>query len=107
MEKEIWIHYKDKWIKNPSKWIMFKRNLKLWCKKWKLIDKSENKIIPNSEMKRYFSLSPQEYEDAEKIYKEKGTLEYIFYPCAGLAWGVKVKVIKTGEIINITDVSCW
>ena len=58
-------------------------------------------------MKRYFSLSPQEYEDAEKIYKEKGTLEYIFYPCAGLAWGVKVKVIKTGEIINITDVSCW
>ena len=107
MEKEIWIHYKDKWIKNPSKWIMFKRNLKLWCKKWKLIDKSENRIIPNSEMKRYFSLSPQEYEDAEKIYKEKGTLEYIFYPCAGLAWGVKVKVIKTGEIINITDVSCW
>ena len=89
MEKEIWIHYKDKWIKNPSKWIMFKRNLKLWCKKWKLIDKSENRIIPNSEMKRYFSLSPQEYEDAEKIYKEKGTLEYIFYPCAGLAWGVK------------------
>lgn len=107
MEKEIWIHYKDKWIKNPSKWIMFKRNLKLWCKKWKLIDKSENRIIPNSEMKRYFSLSPQEYEDSEKIYKEKGTLEYIFYPCAGLAWGVKVKVIKTGEIIDITDVSCW
>ena len=107
MEKEIWIHYKDKWIKNPSKWIMFKRNLKLWCKKWKLIDKSENRIIPNSEMKRYFSLSPQEYEDAEKIYKEKGTLEYIFYPCAGLAWGVKIKVIKTGEIIDITDVSCW
>ena len=107
MEKEIWIHYKDKWIKNPSKWIIFKRNLKLWCKKWKLIDKSENRIIPNSEMKRYFSLSPQEYEDAEKIYKEKGTLEYIFYPCAGLAWGVKVKVIKTGEIIDITDVSCW
>ena len=107
MEKEIWIHYKDKWIKNPSKWIMFKRNLKLWCKKWKLIDKLENRIIPNSEMKRYFSLSPQEYEDAEKIYKEKGTLEYIFYPCAGLAWGVKVKVVKTGEIIDITDVSCW
>ena len=107
MEKEIWIHYKDKWIKNPSKWVMFKRNLKLWCKKWKLIDKSENRIIPNSEMKRYFSLSPKEYEDAEKIYKEKGTLEYIFYPCAGLAWGVKIKVIKTGEIIDITDVSCW
>ena len=107
MEKEIWIYYKDKWIKNPSKWIMFKRNLKLWCKKWKLIDKSKNRIIPNSEMKRYFSLSPKEYEDAEKIYKEKGTLEYIFYPCAGLAWGVKIKVIKTGEIIDITDVSNW
>lgn len=57
-------------------------------------------------MKRYFSLSPKEYEDAEKIYKEKGTIEYIFYPC-GIAWGVKVKVVKTGEEINITDVETW
>ena len=107
MEKEIWIHYKDKWIKNPSKWIMFKRNLKLWCKKWKLIDKSENRIIPNSEMKRYFSLSPQEYEDAEKIYKEKGTIAYIFYPCGGIAWGIKVRVLDTDEEIDITDTSNW
>lgn len=107
MEKEFWIYYKDKWIKNPSKWIMLKRNTKLWCKKWKLIDKSKNKIIPNSELGRYFSLSPKEYKDAEKIYKEKGTIEYIFYPCAGIGWGIKVKVLKTGEEINITDVNCW
>ena len=106
-EKEISIYWKGKWIKNPSKWIMLKRGIKLWCKKWKLVDKSENKIIPQSEMKRYFSLSPKEFADAEKIYKEKGTLEYIFYPCGGIAWGVRVRVIKTGEIINITDVSCW
>ena len=107
MEKEIWIYYKDKWIKNPSKWIMFKRNVKLWCKKWKIVDKSQNKIIPQSEMKRYFQISSQENEDAEKIYREKGTIAYIFYPCAGIAWGVKIRVLDTGEEIDITDVSCW
>ena len=105
-ERDFWINYNGKWIKNPSKWIMLKRNVKLWCKKWKLVDKSKNKIIPQSEMKRYFSLSPKEREDAEKIYKEKGTIEYTFYP-TGIAWGVKVRVLKTGEEIDITDVTCW
>jgi hypothetical protein len=107
MKKEFWINYKGKWIKNPSKWIMLKRGVKLWCKKWKLVDKTKHKIIPQSEMKRYFSLSPQEYEDAKKIYKEKGTIAYIFYPCGGIAWGVKVRVLDTSEEIDITDVTCW
>lgn len=106
MKKEFWINYKGKWIKNPSKWVMLKRGVKLWCKKWKLVDKTKNKIIPQSEMKRYFSLSPQEYKDAERIYKEKGTIEYHFCP-GTIGWGVKVKVLKTGEEIDITDVSCW
>ena len=106
MEKEIWIHYKDKWIKNPSKWIMLKRGIKLWCQKWKLVDKTESKIIPMTELKRYFSLSPKEYEDAEKIYKEKGTIEYHFCP-GTIGWGVKVKVVKTGEIIDITSYDNW
>ena len=43
----------------------------------------------------------------QKIYKEKGTIAYIFYPCGGIAWGVKVRVLNTGEEIDITDVSCW
>ena len=67
-EREFWINHNGKWIKNPSKWIMFKRDIKLWCKKWKLVDKSENKIIPQSEMKRYFSLRenrmPYPYTDS-------------------------------------------
>jgi hypothetical protein len=105
-KKDFWINYNGKWIKNPSKWLMLRRDFKFWCKKWKLVDKSKNKIIPQSEMKRYFSLSPKELESAEKIFKEKGTLEYIFYP-TGISWGVRVHTLKTGEIIDITDVSCW
>lgn len=46
MKKEFWINYKGKWIKNPSKWVMLKRGIKLWCKKWKLVDKTKDKIIP-------------------------------------------------------------
>lgn len=107
MEKEIWINYKGKWVKNPSKWIMFKRNFKLLCKRWKLVDTYKNKIVPVSELGRYFILSPKEKEDADKIYKEKGTLSYEFYPCGGIAWGVQVKVLKTKEIINITDTEVW
>ena len=106
-EREFWINYNGKWVKNPSNWTLFKRGIKLWCKKWKLVDKYQNRIIPQSEMKRYFSLTEQEYEDAQKIYKEKGTIEYVFYPCGGIAWGVKVRVLETGEEIDITDYSCF
>ena len=76
-------------------------------KRWKLVDKYSNKIVPNSELKRHFTLSPIEYEQAEKIYKEKGNIAYIFYPCGGIAWGVKVRVLDTNEEIDITDVTCW
>ena len=90
-----------------TKWKLFKREIGKQLKRWKLVDKYSNKIVPNSELKRYFSLSPQEYKDAEKIYKEKGTIAYIFYPCGGIAWGVKVRVLDTNEEIDITDVTCW
>ena len=90
-----------------TKWKLFKQEIRRQLKRWKLVDKYSNKIVPNSELKRYFSLSPIEYERAEKIYKEKGTIAYIFYPCGGIAWGVKVRVLDTNEEIDITDVTCW
>ena len=106
MNKETYIVEDGKWVK-ATKWKLIKRRLKVESKRWKLVDVHSNKIIPFDDMKRYFSLSPKEYEDAQKIYKEKGTISYEFYPCGGIAWGVKVKVLKTGEEINITDIESW
>ena len=105
-EKEYYIIQDGKWTK-ANKWMLFKFRLKNEIKRWKLVDKYSNRIIPIDDMKRHFTLSPIEYEQAEKIYKEKGSIEYIFYPCGGIGWGVKVKVIKTGEEIDITDITCW
>lgn len=77
-----------------------------WFKKWKLVDTTKYDIEPIGR-KGKFQLSDREIEDAETIYKAHGTIEYTFYPCAGIGWGVKVKVWKTGEYIDITDVSNW
>ena len=54
-----------------------------------------------------FKLNDKEYIEAQNIYKEKGTIAYIFYPYGGIAWGVKVRVLDTSEEIDITDVTCW
>ena len=32
MKKEFWISYNGNWIKNPSKWILFKRRIKYLLK---------------------------------------------------------------------------
>lgn len=108
MEKETYIYYKDKWVKNPSKWIMFKRNIKLWIRKWKLVDTSKYKVVSKNDLDRYFILTPKEREDANKLYKdEKRTLSYEFYPCSGIGWGVRVHDLKTKETFDITDIESW
>lgn len=53
-----------------------------------------------------FTLSEKQLKRAEEIYKEKGTISYEFIP-SGIGWVVKVKVIKTGEEIDITDYDTW
>lgn len=106
MKKEEYLLEDGKWVK-ATKWKIFKQKIKFEIKRWKLVDKYSNRIVPIDDMKRYFSLSPIEYERAKKIYKEKGTIAYIFYPCGGIAWGVKVRVLNTNEEIDITDVSTW
>ena len=106
MKEEKYLLEDGKWIK-ATKWKIFKQKIKSEIKRWKLVDKYSNRIVPIDDMKRYFSLSPIEYDRAKKIYKEKGTIAYIFYPCGGIAWGVKVRVLDTNEEIDITDVTCW
>lgn len=107
MKKEIWINYNGKWIKNPSVWIILKRKIKFLFKRWKLIDTTKYWIISNNERKFHFVLSEKEYEEANKIYKEKGTISYEFYPCSGLGWGIKIHVLKNNETFDITSYDNW
>lgn len=90
-------------ISMNSLWSKFKRLIT----RYKILDTWKYRYYPNSEANLYFKLSPLEKEKANRIYKEKGIIEYTFYPCGGIGWGVKVKVWKTNEYIDITDVNCW
>lgn len=71
-------------------------------RKWKLVNVFTNRIVPYNSLA--FILSDKEKEAAEKIYKEHGTIEYIIYPLGGIGMGVRVRVIKSGEEFDITDV---
>lgn len=102
---DIWFIKNNHLIK-ATKWMIFKRTIYSWITRFKLVDSWKYRFIPSSDMKYYFKLSPKEYEDAEKIYNEKGTISYRFYP-TGIGNEVKVEVVKSGEIIDITDVSSW
>lgn len=108
MKNETWIYSKRKnsYVK-ATKWDLFWNRLKWKFLKWKLVDTSKYCLIPWEDGKRQFTLSKKEYEDSQKLYKEKGTISYEFYPCAGIGWGVKIHVLKTGEIIDISDVDSW
>ena len=108
MEKETWIYSnkKNTWIK-ASKWDLFWNSIKRTLIRWKLVDTHKYYLIPWSDKKRQFILSDKEYIKAQNIYKEKGTISYEFYPCAGIGWGVKIHVLKTEEIIDVTDYNNW
>ena len=108
MEKEVWIYSKrkNKYVK-ATKWMLFKRDFIHFFTKWKFINEDKYSLVPWDDKKKQFTLSDKEYEDSKKIYDEKGTISYEFYPYDGIGWGVRVKVIKTDEIIDITDVTSW
>lgn len=105
-DKETYFIVNGEFIK-ATKWMIFKREIHRWITRFKFVDSWKYRFIPHDEMKYHFVLSPKEYEDAQKIYKEKGTISYNFYPAGGIGWGVELKVLKTGEIIDISDVSSW
>lgn len=106
MKTTSWIYYNGKYVEAKGL-VYFKWKLKYWFKKYKLINIYKYRLIPLDDMKKIFKLSDKEYEDSEKLYNEKGTISYEFYPCGGIGWGVKIHVLKTGEIIDISDVSTW
>lgn len=105
MKKEIWIYKKGHYIK-ATRWDLWIRNLKNLKNRFKIVDTNKYCLIPWEDKKRQFALTDKEYEDAQKLYKEKGALSYEFFPCGGIGWGVRVHT-KTGEIIDITDVDSW
>ena len=91
-----------------EKCIVMLNKIKHWFKKWKILVNTDRfKVEPFPYPYTRFELTPKQMEDAKKIYEEKGTIEYTFYPCSGIGWGCKVKVWNTNEYIDITDVSNW
>ena len=108
MEKEFWIEYNGKFIKNPSKWIRFKRKIKFLLRRWKIIDTHKCWIIPENEKVLYFKLSEKEYREAERMHKEEHrTISYEFYPCGGIGWGVRIRDLDTKEVFDITSYENW
>ena len=81
--------------------------IKHWFNKWKLVDVSRFTVDPYPYPYTRFELTPKQMEEANKIYKEKGTIEYTFYPCGGIGWGIKVHDLKTKETFDITDIESW
>ena len=75
--------------------------------KYKIINTQKYDTIPHSDWKYIFKLSEKEYKDSKMIYLSKGTISYEFYPCEGIGWEVRVKVLGTNEIIDVTDVTNW
>ena len=87
-----------------NKFSIFCRTIKGYLTRFKIVDTWKYKLIPHSDSKYIFKLSPNEYEDSKKLYKENGTISYEFYPCGGIGWGVRIHLLnKDNEIIDITD----
>jgi len=108
MEKEIYLVNKEGRMFKATKIDLIKHRIKSWFKKWKFIDSSKYKLIPRSELGKWFGMSEEEYKESEKLYKEEGrTLSYEFYPCSGIGWGIRVHDLKTKETFDITDYNNW
>ena len=101
MKYKIWIYWKGRWTK-ARWWMLAIRRTKLWITKWKIVDTSKYQLVNRDELGKWFSMSDKEYKKSQKIYKEKGSISYEFYPCGGIGWGLKIHC-KDGEIIDRFD----
>lgn len=99
-QKEAWIFNKGQLVK-VTKWKLFTIKIKRFFSRYKIYDTRKYILRSYDDLKYYFRLSKEEYIEAQKIYKEKGTISYEFYPCGGVGWGVKVHT--KDEVIDITD----
>lgn len=103
MTEEVLIY---KCIKT-TKWDLFWRKIKNLRTRFKIVDTHKWCLVPWEDRRKQFTLSDKEYEDAKKLYEEKGTISYEFYPCGGIGWGVRIHTLNTNEIIDITDYNNW
>ena len=85
-------------FRKTSKW----SKIKHFFTKWRIVDTDKYKIIPISKL--IFTLTDKQLSKSNLIKAKDGAIEYTFYPKSELKFGVKVKVWKTGEYIDITDV---
>ena len=103
MNKEIYVFRHGKLVK-ATKWIILYRTIKSYLTRFKIVDTWKYQLIPHSDSKYIFKMSPKEYEDSEKLYKENGTISYEFYPCGGIGWGIRIHLLdKDNGVIDITD----
>ena len=105
MKKESYVFKNGEWVK-ATRWMEFKQKIKSLLTRYKLIDTWNNRIVPNDELGRHFIMSEKEYEDAKKIYDEKGTISYEFIPGGGIGWILKIHTADS-ETIDITDYESW
>ena len=96
--------YKNGKFVKATKLDIILNSIKYWFTKWKLINSSKYFIISNKSS--IFILSSKQQEESEKIYKEKGTISYEFYPTV-IGWGLRIHCLKNNEIIDITDYSTF
>lgn len=72
--------------------------------KYSWVNRDKYHIIPRE--RQVFQLSEKQKEQANKIYWEKGNIDYIFRPTE-IGWVVKIRVQLTNEEIDITDYDTW
>lgn len=102
------IFYRGRFLKHPltfgDKMFIIWDNIKRFLTRWKIVDTKKYTLVSNERRakRRVFELSEEETKTSEKLYKEKGTLRFIFTP-TGIGDIVEVEAIKTGEKINISS----
>lgn len=84
----------------------FITKIKRLFKRYQIVDRYKYDLIYKKDWGLYFVMSKKEREEADKIYKEKGNITYEFCP-TGIGYGLNIHVVKTGEVIDITDYDTW
>lgn len=105
---EKYTFYHGRIFKHPltfgDKMFIIWDNIKRFFTRWKIVDTKKYTLVSNERRakRRVFELSEEETKTSENLYKEKGTLRFIFTP-TGIGNIVEVEALKTGEKINISS----
>jgi hypothetical protein len=76
------------------------RKILKWLTKWKVVDTEKYRIVNKNRF--VFVLTPKQQVNVERLQKEKGNMDFCFYPTE-YGDGFKVKIWNTDEWI---DLSC-